>query len=196
MTKRSLLAVALPSLALLWAMTAGPLKPAVVACVDLERVFANLDEHKAGEKRLEDIVKAQLVKRDRLVAETQSLQAELENFNEDTPVHADTVRKLSDTAGSLRVFEDFLKRKTEFERSQLVRATYAAVKASLGDLCKEQGIDMVFMDDATPPFDKNDPRPITQQISGRRMLWFNSQLDITDTLIKSMNAKFAAGKPK
>ena len=193
--KKILTIAAIPALALLWAM-ARPEKPAVVACVDLERVYAGLDQHKAGENRLNDLLKAEATKRDALVAETQSLQAELENFNADSPVFNETARKLTDTAGRLRVFEDFLKRKMEFERSQLVRATYAAVKAALGDLCKAQGIDIVFMDDATPPFDKNDPRPITQQISGRRMLWFNPALDVTDELIKSMNASFASGKAK
>ncbi|MBU6364458.1 MAG: hypothetical protein KGQ95_09605, partial [Acidobacteria bacterium] len=97
-------------------------------------------------------------------------------------------------AGRLKVFEEFLKRKMEFEQAQLVRGTYNAIKGALPELCKAQGIDIVFMDDATPPFDRADPRPITQQISGRRMLWFNPQLDITDAVIKSMNESFAAGK--
>jgi Skp family chaperone for outer membrane proteins len=191
--KKILIAAAVPTLALLWAM-ARPEKPAVVACVDLERVYAGLDQHKAGEGRLDELLKGEAVKRDKLVADTQSIQAELENFNNDSPVYNETARKLRDAADRLRVFEDFLKRKLEFERANLVRSTYAAVKAALSDYCKAQNIDIVFMDDATPPFDKNDPRPITQQISGRRMLWFNPALDVTDDLIKSMNASFAAGK--
>jgi Skp family chaperone for outer membrane proteins len=193
--KKILIAAAIPTLALLWAM-ARPEKPAVVACVDLERVYAGLDQHKSGESRLDELLKGEAVKRDKLVAETQAIQAELENFNNDSPVYNETARKLRDSADRLRVFEDFLKRKLEFERANLVRSTYAAVKAALGDYCKANAIDIVFMDDATPPFDKADPRPITQQISGRRMLWFNPALDITDDLIKSMNTSFAAGKSK
>lgn len=191
--KKILCIVAVPALALLWAM-AGPGRPAVVACVDLERVYAGLDQHKAGEQRLNDLLKAESSKRDGIVNEVQSLQAELENFKPDTPGFNETARKLTDAAGRLKVFEDFLKRKVEFEKAQLVRATYGSIKGALGDLCKANSIDVVFMDDATPPFDKNDPRPITQQISGRRMLWFNPQLDVTDDLIKAMNASFAAGK--
>jgi Skp family chaperone for outer membrane proteins len=182
-----------PVLALLWAMVA-PEKPAVVACVDLERVFAGLDRHKAGEARLTDLMKAEATKRDAISAEIQSLQAELENFKADSPNYQETARKLADAAGRLKVFEEFLKRKMEFEQAQVVRGTYGAIKAALPDLCKAQGIDVVFMDDATPPFDRADPRPITQQISGRRMLWFNPQLDITDLVIKKMNESFAAGK--
>ncbi|NBX25392.1 MAG: hypothetical protein EBQ99_04995 [Planctomycetes bacterium] len=184
---------AVPALALLWAMVT-PQKPAVVACVDLERVFAGLDRHKAGEARLTELMKAEAAKRDAITAEMQSLQAEAENFKPNTTNFVETGRKIADAAGRLKVFEEFLKRKMEFEQAQLVRGTYNAIKASLPDLCKAQGIDVVFMDDATPPFDRADPRPITQQISGRRMLWFNPQLDITDALIKSMNESFAAGK--
>lgn len=183
----------LPALVLLWAM-ASPDKPAVVGCVDLERCFAGLDRHKAGEARLTEVMKAEAAKRDAIVAETQTLQAELESFKVDTPSYAETARKLTDAAGRLRVFEEFLKRKMEFEQAQLVKGTYDAIKTSLGEICKSSGVDIVFMDDATPPFDKTDPRPITQQISGRRMLWFNPQLDMTDTVIKRMNDAFAAGK--
>jgi len=193
--KKILIAAAIPTLALLWAM-ARPEKPAVVACVDLERVYAGLDQHKSGESRLDELLKGEAVKRDKLVAETQAIQAELENFKPDSSNFVETGRKLTDAAGRLKVFEEFLKRKMEFERANLVRSTYAAVKAALADYCKTSAIDIVFMDDATPPFDKADPRPITQQISGRRMLWFNPALDITDDLIKSMNTSFAAGKSK
>jgi Skp family chaperone for outer membrane proteins len=173
---------------------ASPDKPAVVGCVDLERCFAGLDQHKAGEARLTEVMKAEAAKRDAIVAETQTLQAELESFKVDTPSYAETARKLTDAAGRLRVFEEFLKRKMEFEQAQLVKGTYDAIKTSLSEICKSSGIDIVFMDDATPPFDRTDPRPITQQISGRRMLWFNPQLDMTDTVIKRMNDAFAAGK--
>jgi len=186
---------AIPTLALLWAMVA-PVKPAVIGCVDLERVFAGLDQHKAGEARLQEVVKAEAAKRDAIGAETQALQAEMENFKPDTPGFNETGRKLTDAAGRLRVFEEFLKRKMDFEQALLVRTTYAGIKSSLGTVCTTQNIDIVFMDDATPPFDKNDQRPITQQISGRRMLWFNPSLDITDLVIKQMNEAFAAGKTK
>jgi Skp family chaperone for outer membrane proteins len=192
-TRLILWLAAIPALALLWAMVT-PQKPAVVACVDLERVFAGLDRHKAGEARLTELMKAEAAKRDAITAEMQSLQAEAENFKPDSSNFIETGRKLTDAAGRLKVFEEFLKRKMEFEQAQLVRGTYNAIKTALPDLCKAQGIDVVFMDDATPPFDRADPRPITQQISGRRMLWFNPQLDITDLLIKSMNESFAAGK--
>ena len=193
--RRIAVIAAIPSLLLLWAMVAAQ-KPAVIGCVDLERVFASLDQHKAGEARLQELMKAEAAKRDAIGAETQSLQAELENFKPDTPGYAETGRKLTDAAGRLKVFEEFLKRKVEFEQAMLVRTTYTNIKASLGSICKAQGIDIVFMDDATPPFDKSDPRPITQQISGRRMLWFDSSLDITDMVIKQMNTAFAAGKSK
>ena len=193
--RRIALIAAIPSLLLLWAMVAAQ-KPAVIGCVDLERVFAGLDQHKAGEARLQELMKAEAAKRDAIGAETQSLQAELENFKPDTPGYAETGRKLTDAAGRLKVFEEFLKRKVDFEQAMLVRTTYTNIKASLGSICTAQRIDIVFMDDATPPFDKSDPRPITQQISGRRMLWFDSSLDITDMVIKQMNTAFAAGKSK
>jgi Skp family chaperone for outer membrane proteins len=88
--RRIAIIAAIPSLLLLWAMVAAQ-KPAVIGCVDLERVFAGLDQHKAGEARLQELMKAEAAKRDAIGAETQSLQAELENFKPDTPGYAETV---------------------------------------------------------------------------------------------------------
>ena len=57
--RRIAIIAAIPSLLLLWAMVAAQ-KPAVIGCVDLERVFAGLDQHKAGEARLQDLLKAEV----------------------------------------------------------------------------------------------------------------------------------------
>jgi Skp family chaperone for outer membrane proteins len=193
--KKMLLVAALPALALLWAMARAE-KPAVIACVDLSRVFAGLEMKKAADARMNEVAKAESARRDKQVAEIQALQAEINDFKRDTPAYNDANRKLTDAAAKLRAIDEFGKRKMEFEAAQSVKTMYQAVKTTLADLGKEQGIDLVLLDDSTAPFDPSDPRPVTQQISARRTLWFNPSLDVTDALIKRMNDAYAAGKTK
>ncbi|MCE9620554.1 MAG: OmpH family outer membrane protein [Planctomycetes bacterium] len=186
--------VALASLSL-WAFNAYE-KPTVIATVDLERLYTGLDEHKAGEKRLEETAKELNAKNEKLGQGVQSLQAELENFKADTPGFYETTKKIEEAIGNFKAFDDFSRRKFEMEKSRLIRDTYQSIKSSLGDICKAQQIDAVFLDDATPPFDAKDTRPIMQQISGRRMLWINPAIDITDVVIKKMNENFSKRQGK
>jgi len=192
MKKILAVAAAVPALALLWAM-ARPSKPAVVACVELVRVFESLDQYKAGKNRIMEMMKEELAKSSVIQQEAQALQAELDNYKPDTPGFHETGRKITEKMSSLMVREQFLKAKEANEFEMLVRDTYLAVKASLGGFCKTNGIDIVLVDDASAPFSSEDRRPIFEQISGRRIVWFDPALDVTDDLIKSMNQAYAAG---
>lgn len=185
--KKILLAAAVPSLALLWAM-AQAAKPTSVGYVDIVRTLQNLEQTKASEARLAELVKTQSARSDELLAEIQAVQAELESFKADTPAFNETKRKVTDALGRKRAFDEFAKRKIEAERSKDIRAIYSSMKVSVGELCKAQGVDVVMVDDATQPFDPNDPRNAMEQISSRRTLWFNPAIDLTDALIKQMNA--------
>jgi Skp family chaperone for outer membrane proteins len=171
-------------------------KPAVIGTVDLERLYTGLDEHKAGEKRLEQIAKELNSKNEKLSQTVQSLQAELDNFKADTPGFYETTRNIEEAIGQMKAFDDFSRRKFELEKAKLIRDTYQSIKSSLGEICKQQGIDAVFLDDATPPFDPKDTRPIMQQISGRRMLWINPSIDITGVVIQKMNENFSKRQGK
>jgi hypothetical protein len=62
-------------------------------------------------------------------------------------------------------------------------------------LAKEQKIDFVFIDDTVPGINPTNLEGTMQQINGRRMLYSNPALDITDALIERMNSDFRAANP-
>jgi len=179
----------------LWAFNTFE-KPTAIATVDLARLYSGLDEHKAGEKRLEETLKELTAKNEKLGQSVQALQAELENFKPDTPGFFETSKKIEEAIGNYKAYDEFSRKKFEMEKSLLLRNTYQAIKSSLGDICKAQMIDAVFLDDATPPFDPKDTRPVMTQISGRRMLWINPSIDISDVVIKQMNENYSKRQGK
>ena len=179
----------------LWAFNSFE-KPTVIATVDLERLYSGLDEHKAGEKRLEETAKELNAKNEKLGQIAQSLQAELENFKADSPGFFETTKKIQEAVGNMKAFDEFSRRKFDMEKNLLLKNTYQTIKSSLGDICKAQQIDAVFLDDATPPFDPKDTSPVMTQISGRRMLWINPAIDISDVVIKQMNENFSKRQGK
>ncbi len=179
----------------LWAFKSFE-KPTIIATVDLERLYTGLDEHKAGEKRLEETAKELAAKSEKLGLAVQSLQSELENFKPDSPGFFETSSKIEDAIGKFKAYDGFSRLKFEGEKNRLLKNTYETIKSSLGDICKAQQIDAVFLDDATPPFDPKDTRPVMTQISGRRMLWINPAIDISDIVIKQMNENFSKRQGK
>ena len=55
--------------------------------------------------------------------------------------------------------------------------------------------DFVFIDDTVPGINPTNLEGTMQQINGRRMLYSNPALDITDALIERMNSDFRAANP-
>ena len=106
--KKILLVAALPALALLWAMARAD-RPTSVGYVDIVRTLQNLEQTKASEARLAELVKTQSARSDELLAEIQSMQAELESFKQDTPAFNETKRKVTDAIGRKRAFDEFAK---------------------------------------------------------------------------------------
>ncbi len=185
--KKMLLAAAVPTLALLWAMNRAE-KPTTMAFIDIERVLPALDRTKVARTKFEEMLKAQNAKIEKAVAEIQALQAELETYKPDSPSFNEAKRKVTEAIGRMRALEAFSKRKADYEESSSMLGVYADIRKAAGELCAARGIDVLMLDDSNARFDPADPRGAPAQISARRCVWYSKSLDITDDLIKAMNA--------
>lgn len=172
-----------------------PTAPAVVACVDLEKVYRSLDQLKAAESRAV-ILRGDLEKRLATMTDAvRSMQEDLESFQTGTPAHNDAMNKAILKAGDLSALQSFAKLKMESEQANSVREAYASIRSTCAKLSKEQKIDFIFIDDTVPVITPTNLEGTMQQINGRRMLYSNPALDITDALIERMNSDFRAANP-
>ena len=188
------LPTALVAGAMLWAAVASN-KPTVVACVDLERVYRSLDQLKAAEAKAGSL-RTQLQSRvDSLADQVRSMQEELESFQPGSAAHNEAMNKAILKAGDLSALQSFAELKMESERANTVRDAYVKVRETCAALSKEQGIDLVLIDDTIPPVTPANLEGTMQQINGRRMLFSASALDITDLLVERMNQAFRAANP-
>ncbi len=167
-------------------------KPVVVATIDLDRLFDNIDAAQSLDAKAAR-VKAELAARlDVAKAEFKELQEDLESYAPGTPAHdkaADTARA---KAGELRALEAFAEHKMQAAQGEGFRDLYAIVKQESASVAAEQGIDIVFVDDATMAIRSADLQGTMQQISTRRMLYANPALDLTDVLTQRVNAVLKA----
>ncbi|MSR44001.1 MAG: OmpH family outer membrane protein [Phycisphaerales bacterium] len=172
-----------------------PTSPAVVASVDLEKVYRSLDQLKASESRAVTL-RSELEKRLATVTdEVRTMQEDLESFQPGSAAHNEAMDRTVLKAGDLSALQTFAKLKLESEQANSVRDAYAAIRATCAMLAKEQKIDFIFIDDTIPVINPTNLEGTMQQINGRRMLYSNPALDITDALIERMNADFRTANP-
>ncbi len=187
----------IPSLmAALFLWAAGfPTAPAVVASVDLEKIYRSLDQLKASDLKAVAL-RADLEKRvTKLADEVRAMQDDLESFQPGSPAHNEALNKAILRAGDLGALQSFAQLKLESEQANSVREAYMAIRASCAKIAAEQKIDFVFIDDTVPTINPTNLEGTMQQINGRRMLYSNPALDMTDLLIERMNSDFRTANP-
>ena len=169
----------------------APTKPAVVAVVDLERVFNNLDSRKVEEDKI-------LARREEMIAQADDMRDEVELLNaelESLEAGSATMIEMNDRAisisGKLRAFETYGKLLIERDQAATLRNTYDRIRDEAGRLSKAKGIDLVLLNDSIPVVDFVDAAGTLQQIAARRILWASNTLHITEELLAQMNGNGA-----
>jgi Skp family chaperone for outer membrane proteins len=168
-----------------------PTRPPIVATVDLERLFNNLDLRQAGEDRVASIGAGFDTQLEELRGRIESLQADLENFEqggEDWLQINDTVQS---TISEYRAIEQYAQLKIEAERSKAMKSVYETIKSEIASFAAAQTppIDFVLIDDTIPDLEPSTADAMLKQISARRMVYATTQFDITEAVLARMNGR-------
>ena len=166
-------------------------RPAVVVIVDLDQLFASLDELVAKDDALTAMNADFQARHVAIVARIEDLGADLDDYQEGSRKYEEASRTLQLEVIDLDAFNFHEQRRLERFRIDGLREIYRSIKRAARDMADEAGYDVVLVDDSRvdlPPGDIN----INQEISRRRTLFANSELDVTVELIERMNAEFRA----
>lgn len=169
----------------------SPSRPAVVASVDLEKVFNTIDLQKQTEARLE-VVRTELeARREKLRTGIEDLQAELDSFQPGSTAQQEVAVRVEEAIAEFRAVENFARLKLEAEQAKAMREIYLTIRTAAGELAAQRGWDYVMIDDTVPAIDPSDANRMLQQISSRRLLFANPSFDVTKELIDHLNARAA-----
>ncbi|MGA0871952.1 MAG: OmpH family outer membrane protein [Phycisphaerales bacterium] len=170
----------------------APQRPAVVASVDLERVFNSIDLQAKTEARLKAVAADLDAQRKTLRDGIEELNAELESFQPGSAAQLEVATRIEEAIAEFRAFEGFARAKAEAEQAKSMRQIYMTIREAAMELAKERGWDYVMVDDSIPTIEPTDSQRMLQQISSRRFLYANPSFDVTDDLIAKLNAMDAA----
>ena len=164
------------------------LNPAVIAYVDLEKVFEGLDSRKSSEETIMALAQQVEDKTTTMQEELELLQAELESLEPGSKAMESMNDNVISVAGRLRAYQKYAGLVLEREQANDLKATYDEIRKAAQVYADKEGIDFVVMNDAMVPMNPSDSAGTLQQIASRKFLYANPTLDVTDALIKLMNS--------
>ncbi|MCI0362328.1 MAG: OmpH family outer membrane protein [Phycisphaerales bacterium] len=178
------------------AMVAG--QPTVVVTVNLASVLEKLDQRTEAEARLVRTGESIQDENEKKRAEIQQMETQLKEMK-DSPQKQEHQEKTALAAMRYQAWFNFTERKIDIDKALVLQDLYMSIKNAAGELANSAGYDIVLVDDSqgelTTSGESRTSRvdQIRQQIAGRRTLYVNPAIDITDDLIERMNNAHKVG---
>lgn len=169
--------------------------PMVFATFDLEKTFNTLDEKKAADAALQRIAEDLKKGTDAAARELQQLEKDLDDLQPGTSKHREMLETLTLKSHEYQAAVEFARAKIDIEKARTMKTLYQSIKASAATLAKERGYKVIFVDDSIAPIPPGTSEEMTRQISARRMVYTSPDVDVTDELIRRMNAAFKTAGP-
>ncbi|MBI1370921.1 MAG: hypothetical protein GC162_19990 [Planctomycetes bacterium] len=162
-------------------------KPAVIAVVDVQKVFNSLDEKGSVEADITaSTEKLQKEEQDRQT-ELKALQADLNILAPGTPAFADTQEKLEKKAMEFQVWKQFNQNKLERDKAIRLEGLYMKVVGACEAIAKASGYDLVLFKDSTDALKGQNQQQLAALIQVRKVLYSAPDMDITDSVTQKIN---------
>ena len=181
-----LAAVALAPSYAVW--TTVPGHPAVIAGVDLERVFNEINVRADREIELEELNVRLRKTRETLRREADRLKQDLvELYAVGSDEYKKAEKKWKNKVIEYQATVEFSRAKLLAAQTEARKKIYQAIIGAANALASANGIDFIISDDSVIDLQDGNDLQIVQQMSLRRVVYANPELDVTNDLIAWIN---------
>jgi len=167
-----------------------PLRPTVMAFVDIQRVFNSLEERAQmisdAEAFAEELQEEKIARRHKIT----DIDSEIELYKDGSKKRKELVQKQKLDALGYSVFAECCEIKLKRFEARAIRSMYDNIRVAAEKLSKENGWDVVYVNDSVVELPDKDNPNIMGEIASRRVLYANTEFDVTDQLIEYMNDEF------
>lgn len=162
--------------------------PTAAATVNIETVFESVNQRSDADSELKALAEKLDEEGDRRREEIDRLREDQDIFPPGSAQHDETRNAIARKSYELNAYLDFAMRKLEVEKARKLREIYRELKTAVRIIAEERGLDFVYLDEtvADLPTDVSEVET-WRQISARRMLYANPEVDITNEVISLMN---------
>lgn len=176
-----------------YAMRTMMMAPSVIATVDIVRAFNALDERAALERDLTAELQRMTDENAQLGEAIKVLQEDLEDFAPGGDKYKERDTQLLRKVYEYQAAVSYIQLQRERRLAEITLKLYRSIRHASRRLAEARGIDIVFVDDTKVEITMGSETDITRQISARRMLYVNPQIEVTDELISLMNREYQQG---
>ena len=179
-------AVVAPSYAM---RSIAPSRPAIIASVDLEKVFNDIGLRAEAEIELDQLKQRFQEEADALRKEATRLEQDLDLLVRGTPQYQKAEKEYKQVALDFRALVEFNKAKLGARRAEARKDIFDQIVRAAGSFAGAHGIDYILADDSRVNLQEGSELQIVQQISLRRVVYADPAFDITDDLIGWINQR-------
>lgn len=162
--------------------------PLLIAHVDLERVFNEINPKSQAEVELEQTRLRCDKRKEELRNEVELLKGDLELLVPGTEQYQKAERKLRDAAIAYSAWVEFAKAKIEHDRAEARKEIYEQIGRSSASFAQARGFGYLVSDDSSRKVEEGNELQIIQQMAFRRLLYAEHSFDVTDELIEWINS--------
>ncbi len=167
--------------------TAGLLEPPVIATLDLERVFNDIDRRNQAEVDLEARLQTYQAQAQELQSKAKRLGEDIEMLAPGTQKYDSAQKQLTQAAVEYRAMTEFIQLKLDATRAEARRDLFAQIIDAAAEYAKSNGIDFIITNDSVLPIQQGTDIQIVQQLALRRVVYASELYDVTESLVTWMN---------
>ena len=169
--------------------TMAELRPPIVATVDLEKIFNEIDRRAAAEIRLDEQARQFREQAKAMRAEADLLKQDLELFVRGTPQYQNAEKAWKQAVLDYRALVEFSKGKLEAARASFRIEIYQEIIDAAGSFAAERQIDYILTNDSVIEVQEGTDLQVVQQMLLRRVVYANPEFDLTDDLMVYINER-------
>jgi Skp family chaperone for outer membrane proteins len=174
--------------------------PPAVATVDLVSVITQLDEFQAIDKKIKADGEKKKAEIEQLSTEIEGMQEDLKRLDPNSDAYDEIFRQLNMKAGFRELRGTMLIRWQSEDNARVLTELYEKALEAVADVAKRDGWDVVVHTGQKTAVPRN-PNIRAEQamdfvedwIQSRRVIYSNSAVDISSSVVQHMNNRFHAG---
>lgn len=172
--------------------------PTRIAVINLQRVYAEMQERKAISARFEDEDKRLKALSNEKLANLKKMQADRDNnYKPGTPQYEDVNAKLIDATAAYKVWGEAEQAKLGYLAKKQTRAMFDKIQAASAEVAKKEAFDLVIVDAnekiSDEQADQLDPKRLQAILFSKSVLYAAEKNDITQLVITVLDGRYKAG---
>ncbi len=165
-----------------------------IALINIEKVINDLDEVKMGQQKIAAKADGRQVELNTIAKQIDEGQKKLELIDPKDTSRREEAVKLMELTATANAKQQAFQGIINIEKGDLFKEVHGHIMEACASYAQKNDIELILVDDRVLSFQENDDvNKVSALISQKRIVYGAPALDITDAIIKSMNANFNAG---